>query len=206
MKVILWLALLLALSVGVWYVWSDRLNNMPDEEPIRVNERATNTRSDTDTNGTSSPGVSVGSSSAPSLGGNESTTLSIAMLDYEGTSNGPMRGCDKLVFVEEVVPKTSIPLTVALQTLFSYTGSEVKGHDNFIASVRDTLSFERAEVVNGTAKIYLTGALTGLGGVCDDPRAKIQIEETALRFETVDRVELYLNGVKTNLQPNEQGV
>lgn len=209
MKVLIALAVLLALGVGILYFWDNRLNDVPEEGPVMVNELATTTK--TETNGATSTGngASLGSTSAPSLGGSETTTLNIAMLDYDGVGQGseqPVRGCDEVVFIQEVVPKTSIPLTVALKTLFGYEQSEVGGYDNFIARVNDNLSFERAEVVNGTAKIYLTGQLTGLAGVCDDPRAKIQIEETALKFDTVDRVELYLNGTKTELQPNGQGI
>ena len=81
----------------------------------------------------------------------------------------------------------------------------VDGYTNFIARTNDTLSFERAEVdEDGTAHIYLTGELSGLAGVCDDPRAAIQIEETALQFATVAEVQLYLNDEPTDLIPSQQ--
>ena len=55
------------------------------------------------------------------------------------------------------------------------------------------------------AKIYLTGELGPLGGVCDNPRAAIQIEETALAYDTIDSVALFLNGEPTNLTPSGRG-
>lgn len=205
MKVLLGLVAL-TLALAGWYAWDAWLDTVPEVPVVPHDELDLRTNTDEQDRGESPAEVTLTPTSTPPLGGNDTTTLYIAMLDYEGKSSGPARGCDKLVFVEEQVPKTTIPLTVALKTLFGYTEAEVGGWNNFVAKVRSTLSFEKAEVVDGTAKIYLTGELTGLGGVCDDPRAKTQIEETALRFDTVDRVELYLNGVKTDLQPNEQGI
>lgn len=136
------------------------------------------------------------------------TTLTIAMLDYDGIppeSSGPARGCDRVVFVTETVPETTMPLTAALNQLFSYSATEVEGWQNFIAETNDTLAFASATVADGTASIYLTGELSSLGGVCDNPRARIQIEETALQFDTVDEVTLYLNGEVTDLQPTGRG-
>lgn len=132
------------------------------------------------------------------------STVQIAVLDleYEGE---PERGCDQVEMVNRNVPNTSQPLTAALEELFSLNQTTVDGYYNFIANTNDTLMFDRATVQNGTAHIYLTGELSGLTGVCDDPRAAIQVEETALQFPTVDSVQLYLNGNQTDLTPSEQG-
>lgn len=139
----------------------------------------------------------------------EETMLQIAMLDYDGVgqeSDGPTRACDRLVFVEETIQATTTPLTAALHTLFAYEDTSVGGWDNFIAKTNDTLTFEEVTINNGVASVYLSGELSGLAGVCDNPRARIQIEETALQFSTVDEVEIYLNGQLTELQPSGQGV
>lgn len=137
-------------------------------------------------------------------------TIQLAFLDSEGFDTAPaseQRGCDRVVFREVAIAPTTAPLTSALETLFSYEEAEVDGLTNFIAETRDTLSFERAEVTSdGVAEIFLSGELSGLAGVCDNPRARIQIEETALQFSTVDSVQLYLNGEMTDLQPDGQGV
>ncbi|MEZ4680232.1 MAG: GerMN domain-containing protein [Caldilineaceae bacterium] len=49
------------------------------------------------------------------------------------------------------------------------------------------------DIVDGVASIYLTGTLR-VGGVCDEPRVRAQIEETALQYYTVDEVRIYVNG------------
>ena len=131
-----------------------------------------------------------------------SRIIPIAMLDYGAVggqyvreSTGAERGCDKVVLIEHVLPaQTQTPLNASLAQLFAYEESTVGGWQNFIASQRDTLAFDRATIEDGVAQIYLTGELGPLGGVCDNPRAAIQIEETALAYDTVDSVELYLNG------------
>lgn len=130
--------------------------------------------------------------------------IQLALLDTTGSTNGKSRGCDKVILVPFTVATTTAPLTSAMQKLFSLGTTSVSGHFNFIDRTDETLKFSRAEVTSGTARIYLTGSLSGLAGVCDDPRAQIQIEETALQFATVQRVEIYLNGTLTNLTPSQQ--
>jgi hypothetical protein len=136
----------------------------------------------------------------------ETIKVKIALLDTTGNGGGPIVGCDTLTMVDRTVPKTSAPLTAALQTLFAEPeGAQPGTQYNFIARTKSTLKFDRATVENGTANIYLTGKLSGLAGVCDDPRAQIQIEETALQFATVQKVQIYLNGKAATLTPSEKG-
>lgn len=139
-------------------------------------------------------------------------TVDVALLDYPASggryakeSDGEQRGCDRVVLVDRSVSRTDAPLTAALNELFSLEQRNVKGWQNFIAETNETLSFERATIEDSTAHVYLAGELSGLAGVCDNPRAKIQIEETALNFPTVDSVALYLNGEPTDLQPDGRG-
>lgn len=138
--------------------------------------------------------------------------VQIALLDYPAVgdaytreSDGEKRGCDRVVWVDREIPQTGTPLTAALDLLFSLDETTVAGWQNFIARINDTLTFRRATVEKDTAHIYLEGALSGLGGVCDNPRAAIQIEETALRVTGVETVQLYLNGEPTDLQPDARG-
>lgn len=129
--------------------------------------------------------------------------VSIALLDTERVTTGNKeRGCDYVVLHPADINPTQEPLSVALERLFAYEETEVAGYYNFISQTKDTLSFDRARVEEGTAHIYLTGQVSGLSGVCDDPRTRIQIEETALQFDTVSDVELYLNEESTTLTPN----
>ena len=121
------------------------------------------------------------------------SAVMLAMLDTAQVSTGASRGCDKVVMVNRPITSTTAPLTAALNALFALSTTTVEGWFNFIPRTRDTLSFDHATVVAGTANVYLNGSLSGLAGVCDDQRAEIQIEETALQFPTVTRVQLYLN-------------
>lgn len=133
-----------------------------------------------------------------------STTIKLALLDTAEITGGKERGCDRIVMQEQVVPATTTPLTAALAALFAEEREQINGAFNFMTRTNDTLHFDRATVESGIAKIYLSGSLSGLAGVCDDPRAQIQIEETALQFPIVQKVEIYLNGTKTILTPSER--
>jgi hypothetical protein len=135
-----------------------------------------------------------------------STTVKIALLDTTGNGTGKSRGCDNVTMVSRTVPKTTAPLTAAMQSLFAEKeGTQPSATYNFIARTKNTLKFDHATVASGTANIYLTGSLSGLAGICDDPRAQIQIEETALQFATVQKVQIYLNNKATTLTPSEKG-
>lgn len=131
-------------------------------------------------------------------------TIKLALLDTAAISNGKPRGCDRVVMIDREIPATTSVLSASMRELFAEEREEVSGAFNFIARTRDTLSFDHATIDHGTARIYLTGSLSGLAGVCDDPRAHIQIEETALQFPTVTHVEIYVNGTKTSLVPSQQ--
>lgn len=129
--------------------------------------------------------------------------VTLVMLDRdvpEGEQSD--RGCDQLAPITRDIEPTEAPLTAALEELFAINRTDVQGFHNFLAKTNDTLEFDRAEVTDGTANIYLTGELSGLVGVCDNPRAAIQIEETAKQFSTVEEVQLYLNGEATDLTPS----
>lgn len=159
---------------------------------------ATSTATTTGNGSTSTRATSTPATSTPI------TRVSLAMLDTAGTTAGKERGCDRVVMVPFTVATTTRPLTAAMQRLFALSTTSVNGLFNYIDRTNETLAFDRATITNGTANIYLTGNLSGLAGVCDDPRAQIQIEETVLQFPAVSRVQIYLNGTPTNLTPSQQ--
>ena len=132
--------------------------------------------------------------------------IKVALLDTTGKGTGKKRGCDAVNMVTRTIPRTEATLTAALQQLFAEPeGAQPSEQYNFIARTRETLKFDHATVENGVASIYLTGELSGLAGICDDPRAQIQLEETALQFPTVTSVKIFLNGTETKLTPTQQG-
>lgn len=150
--------------------------------------------------------TSMGTGSGTGAGAATSTVVAIALLDTTGNGVGKPRGCDTVTIAMRTLPYTTAPLAAALKELFAYPeGTQPSIQYNFIARTAKTLAFDHATVENGTANIYLTGSLSGLAGICDDSRAAIQLEETALQFPTVQKVQLYLNGNPTTLTPNEKG-
>ncbi len=132
-----------------------------------------------------------------------SMKVKVALLSaqVETSNKDNFRGCDVFELQERTVPYSSMPLNASLRELFSkkdiWMPSELAS-GNFIASQKE-LFFDKAIIENGVAKIYLIGKTGPLNGVCDDPRLRIQLEETALQYSTIQAVEFYLNGVKTDL-------
>lgn len=108
-------------------------------------------------------------------------------------TSGKKRGCDNVVFIEKEVARTPAVLNATLVEMFNYSDDPGFLPGNFVKS-QAGLSFDRAEIEDGVAKVYLEGETGPLAGVCDNPRLNIQIEEAALQFSTVSSVEIYLNG------------
>jgi|GEM_PF-3089492 len=142
----------------------------------------------------------------PIVENTEIMDVKIALLDTTSKGPGKKLGCDAVNMVTRQIPRTEAPLTAALNLLFAEPEGVPGGTAyNFIPRTAATLQFDRAEIVNGVANIYVKGQLSGLAGICDDPRADIQIKETALQFPTVSSVQIYLNSVPMDLMPPRQG-
>lgn len=110
-------------------------------------------------------------------------------------ASGKKIGCgDSLVPVEVQIAPTLGVLRAALNELFKLQGQRFYGTSGlYNALYQSNLSIESLNIVNREAIIQLKGNLI-LGGVCDNPRAKAQLEEIALQFNTIDKVTVYLNG------------
>ncbi|MBC7766840.1 hypothetical protein H7Y21_02510, partial [Arenimonas sp.] len=112
-----------------------------------------------------------------------SMKIKVALLgaQMETSNKDNFRGCDVIDLQERTVPISTMPLNAALRELFSkkdiWMPSEL-APGNFISSQKE-LFFDNVSTENGTAKIYLLGKIGPLNGVCDDPRLRIQLEETA---------------------------
>lgn len=141
-----------------------------------------------------------------------STTMKVKIallgVQTETSNKNNFRGCDVFELQERTVPYSTMPLNSAIRELFSkkdiWMPSEL-APGNFIASQKE-LFFDKVGIQNGVAKIYLIGKIGPLNGVCDNPRLRIQLEETSLQFPTVKSVEFYLNGIKTDLSFSEKGI
>ena len=85
-------------------------------------------------------------------------------------------------------------LRAALNELFKLEGQQYYGQSGlYNALYQSHLSIADVAVVDGEARIFLTGNLT-LGGECDNPRVEEQLKAIALQFNTVKRVSVYING------------
>lgn len=126
--------------------------------------------------------------------GKISIKIFLVAIDDNGKS-GKKIGCnDSVIAVERLVPETLGVLTAALNELFSIHERNLGGSGLYNSLYQSTLKLDGAAVINGRATIAISGKLVR-GGVCDDPRVKSQIEETALQFATVKSVAVTLNGV-----------
>lgn len=118
----------------------------------------------------------------------------LVAIDDAGKS-GEAIGCgDSLIPVTREVAKTQGVLKASLMELFSLH-DQYYGQSGLYNSLYNShLQVDSANVANGNATVNLSGELS-LGGVCDDPRVEGQIRSTAEQFETVKKVDIFLNGV-----------
>lgn len=109
--------------------------------------------------------------------------------------NGGDIGCDAGIFyAPHAVVKTQTPLDESYKLLFDIKEKpEIEG-DGFRNPVAMyvKLHYDRVALEDGTARVYLKGSLMGPGH-CSFPELRAQITETALWFESVREVKVYLN-------------
>ena len=134
--------------------------------------------------------------------------IALIALNDNGQS-GKKIGCDdSVIYVQRVVESTNEPIKAAFMELFSINDEWYgqSGLFNIVARAKNTLNFEKVVVENGVASVYLTGQISGLQGVCDDPRLQAQIEETALGFLEVTSVKTYINNQLFDWKSGGKGI
>ncbi len=110
------------------------------------------------------------------------------------TDDGGPIGCgDTLVPVTQEIPSTRGVLRAGLERLLSLHSAYYGESGLYNALYQSQLAIEDVRIDNRVATIRLTGQVV-LGGVCDTPRVKAQLEQIALQFSTVDQVKIYING------------
>lgn len=132
--------------------------------------------------------------------------IKVALLNTDGTlpdqtKPGDISGCDHVILVERTVDASPGTLRSALDRLLApgeWQDEQLAWGKLYNYANRGTLKVDSVSIVNGTAKVYLTGTPPTLGGVCDDPRLFVQVAQTARQFSTVQKVELYVNGTRNN--------
>lgn len=69
---------------------------------------------------------------------------------------------------------------------------------------KSNLSFESLTVEDGTATLNLSGDLS-LAGTCDSPRVEAQLEQTLIQFDTIDTVDVIIDGTPLSELLSSQG-
>lgn len=110
-----------------------------------------------------------------------------------GTS-GPLIGCG-----DSLVATTTAPVTYTDQvgpsvgTLLANKSRDVGLSGLVNALYQSNLTYVAGELTGSTITIWLTGQFM-LGGVCDIPRAKAQLEYTAMAASAATSAQVFVNG------------
>lgn len=184
------------------------INPTPINPPVTppTNQTSNNTQVNTNTQTPSmTPPVLPPSDSG---GGATTTTVMVPLIVNGGGGQFGPFGCNSyLDFIPMQVPQTSAVLAATYNWLFSGPSS-YNNYINVIAS-QYNLNFQNVNILNGIAKIYLTGSV--MGNHCADATFAAQIEQAALQYPTVNNIEVYLNGQLFNwcsisdADPSEDG-
>lgn len=182
-RVVGWVVLVILLVAAAAFFFSQSQSRQADTLPSLTPSQAV----------TESPSVSPTEGESPT-GTNSTQMVNIYFIAIEDDGKtGKKIGCnDSVVPVKREIGKTQTPLQDALKELLSYK-SQYFGESGFYnALYHSDLKFDSATITNGEAEIKMSGALK-LSGVCDSPRVKAQIEETARQFPTVSTVRVLIN-------------
>ena len=121
-------------------------------------------------------------------------TVKVFLIALEDNGqSGTLVGCgDSAIPVTVTIPRTQGVLRAALKKLLSIKQQSYGESGLYNALYQSDLQLKSVTIDQGKAIIHLTGTLM-LGGVCDNPRVKAQIEQTALQFSTVSDVAVFIN-------------
>ncbi len=108
---------------------------------------------------------------------------------------GDYIGCgDKIVYVSKKIEKTTRPLEAIYKEIFK--GDEITQGTNYqnpITDHIDSLNFDKVNIENDIAKVYLTGEYITIG-TCEPPRTQAVLVFAAKQYPWIKDVEIYLNG------------
>lgn len=109
-------------------------------------------------------------------------------------ASGDLIGCmDSVIPVEVQFAPTVAPMTAAYQSLLSVAAGDY-GQSGLVNTLgASSLTLQGVNIQNRQAIVQLSGTLS-IAGVCDVPRIQAQLERVALQFNTVDSVQVFING------------
>lgn len=110
--------------------------------------------------------------------------------------------CSSVLMKPVVVPYTTTPLNQIYKEMFSYVSESVSFDDlayvHPVGSLSGALMFKEASINNRVARVDLIGSIPEERGVCSDESLYAQIKAAGSQFNTIDRTDIYLNGVLVN--------
>jgi Sporulation and spore germination len=111
-------------------------------------------------------------------------------------ASGKKIGCDdSVVPVFIPIPASLDPVMGALEALLSIHDQNYGQSGLYNSLYQSTLKVDSVKTDNkGGATVNLSGVYQ-LGGECDDPRFRAQIEETVLQFPQIKTVEIFINNI-----------
>lgn len=138
------------------------------------------------------------------VAGAQEVKLFLIAIDDAGRS-GKRIGCgDSVLAVTREISRTRAPLRAALEELLRMPERYGSDPELYNALHRSELRLESISVRHGLARITFAGQLV-TRGVCDSPRVQAQIEETALQFPIVKKVQVFINGTPLSEYLSERG-
>lgn len=106
--------------------------------------------------------------------------------------NGKKTACkDEIVWISKNVTPSGYIVAPTLREMFNGEESIVFEPGNFVAK-QSGLKFADAKIVDGIAKVYLTGEFD-FGIECNANRLFTQVEEAVFQFGNVEGAQIYLN-------------
>ena len=113
----------------------------------------------------------------------------------DGGRNGILIPCnDSAVPVTVMVPAGERPLQSALRVLFNLDPSALRGSSLMHPLLHSKLSLVSVDIDEARAEIRLAGQLRAATWPCNRDRIRAQLEQTALQFDEIRQVEMYVNG------------
>lgn len=126
------------------------------------------------------------------------TQIYLVALDAEPEGSADAIGCgDGLVPVTVELEGSGDPLVGALNELLSIRDEFYGQSGLYSALYQSDLEVAAVQYEGTTAIVALEGELM-MGGTCDTPRVRAQLEQTALQFDGVESVEFLINGDPLN--------
>lgn len=128
-------------------------------------------------------------SSTPTNTNSQITKIMVPLVSQNSSGDFGPFGCGSYItFVEVEVPKTEAKLKAVYEWLFTHSG--IGNYQNIVSS-HPNLSFDKVNIVNGIAKVYLNGTI--MANECGDATFGGQIEQAAFQYPTVSGIEVYVN-------------